>query len=616
MQTSFRRQSGISLIEILTVLVLLLIGIFALLSLFGPGFLINKRSEFETFAAQIARQEMDRAIATSANLPDMIVPIQPVPIVAAPGYAFQIALNMTPDDISDIKSLGPLNVDPYYYSNINRIRRVFGETVRIPAPSPTSAGQGSIYVVSFGPIYAVPWFQQADSVFVSGAPMARNAEDSSDPDTPQIYGNNQYAIDYGDESRTPKVAFQPAAYDREFILNYSYYDVGLMVQTIIDEVVKVPANFAGWIDTKGNNGRPLVPDSDTAARKFVRTPPVAGKYNWSTSDPYQYDILSQNEGSFGNVGVLVFNPLGRDYTENSTGGPQPLTARIDYDVLDWHIIREDRPMPVSGPYVVNMTLKFLKRLGEVEEDNREYIGLFRDSSIPTNNQKDFVIYDLTRGVEVPELDVNGNANWKVNYKDGVVTFSDVFGQANAAATFRFFYRAQGDWGLSVQKAANRYRSHPAAAAGDGPNVGLAEYYVPSAGGDPGDPTKMYFPLMEAGKTIVLRDLYYVDGNGVSHRVSNESYRIESNPATFQNLPISNGNRTLTWIDLKSKHQDAVRWDPSLAGSPAVGVQGISFRARVMWTNGGRVTQGGAGNDFTVRWLRIDRDTFLTRTGEQ
>src|SRR5690349_1376963 len=131
MQTSFRRQSGISLIEILTVLVLLLIGIFSLIRLFPPGFLINKRSEAETFASRIARQEMDRAIATSANLPDMIVPIQPVPIVASPGYAFQIALNMTPDDISEIKSLGPLNVDPYYYSNINRIRRVFGETVRI-----------------------------------------------------------------------------------------------------------------------------------------------------------------------------------------------------------------------------------------------------------------------------------------------------------------------------------------------------------------------------------------------------------------------------------------------------------------------------------------------------
>src|ERR1041385_4562777 len=146
MQTSFRRHSGISLIEILTVLVLLLIAIFSLVRLFAPGFLINKRSEAATFATRIARQEMDRAIATAANLPDMIVPIQPVPIVAAPGYAFQIALNMTPDDISEIRALpAGLNVDPYYYSNINRVRRVFGESVRIPAPSPTSAGRGSIY---------------------------------------------------------------------------------------------------------------------------------------------------------------------------------------------------------------------------------------------------------------------------------------------------------------------------------------------------------------------------------------------------------------------------------------------------------------------------------------
>ena len=45
---------------------------------------------------------------------------------------------------------------------------------------------------------------------------------------------------------------------------------------------------------------------------------------WSTQDPYEYKVLSQNEGNFANVGVLAFNPLGRDYTEMTSNGATPL----------------------------------------------------------------------------------------------------------------------------------------------------------------------------------------------------------------------------------------------------------------------------------------------------
>ena len=156
--------------------------------------------------------------------------------------------------------------------------------------------------------------------------------------------------------------------------------------------------------------------------------------------------------------------------------------------------------------------------------------------------------------------------------------------------------------MSVQKASHNYRRR------DVPNLGLSEFYAPVAIADPGDRTKMYFPLMDAGKTISIRELWFRDNNNTPRKAVNESYRLNANPGQFQNL---NG-RVLTWIDLQEKHQDATGWDPVPAGQPAVGVQGVSFRSRVIWTSGGTVETSSVGTTARTRWRRVDLDTFLTR----
>lgn len=43
-----RRNNGISLIEVLVVIVVLLVGIMSVVRLFPPGFLINRRTEATT----------------------------------------------------------------------------------------------------------------------------------------------------------------------------------------------------------------------------------------------------------------------------------------------------------------------------------------------------------------------------------------------------------------------------------------------------------------------------------------------------------------------------------------------------------------------------------------
>src|SRR2546421_5793491 len=93
------RQTGISLIEVLVVLVLLLIGILSVIRLFPPGFLINKQVAETTAAGRLAKEEADRITNGAANLMDAIVPV--IPIAVGGGYVFAIDTAATPDDFTE-----------------------------------------------------------------------------------------------------------------------------------------------------------------------------------------------------------------------------------------------------------------------------------------------------------------------------------------------------------------------------------------------------------------------------------------------------------------------------------------------------------------------------------
>lgn len=595
-------NAGISLIEVLVVIVLLLVGIMSVVRLFPPGLLINKQVEAATLAARLANQEKDRYAATSTNLMDAVVPVLPVGDSNSPtGYILRMDLDATPDDLGEApRVINGVTVDPYYFSDVNRQRWIKGETVRIPSPSPILQGvRGSIYMLNAGPIFD-PWGEQwqsrPDQLAITGSPLYRRVQEAQDPSSPYLNNPAVYAIDYDDRV----VAFYPAGYARTFQLTYSYYDAGNSVQTVASQTLSVPASTApAWISI-GSPGT-VVPGSDTVSRGFTRLsyPPT-----WS-ADPYEYCVppRTSSVASYAGVGVVIFNPGGRDYVERSAYGNLPLTAKIDYSVLDWHILREDRPMPSTAPYTVRLTLPNIKKLGDSELDQSEYTGIWRDSSAP---QVDLLAYNIATGEEVP------SSEFKVNYKEGAVTFTDGYGSANASGNYRFFYKARGDWALQVQKAANVYHRAPSHTA----NLGFAEYYL-GGGTSGGRATRLYLPLMEAGKTVTLRDVWYYASSGsgpaVLKRSSNETYRVNADPAQFENL----GAGALTWVDLAENHSSggdtATGWALDQSVEPAGSVTGISFRSRVIWARGGGVQATTAGNVARVRWNKVDVETFLTRS---
>jgi hypothetical protein len=91
--------------------------------------------------------------------------------------------------------------------------------------------------------------------------------------------------------------------------------------------------------------------------------------------------------------------------------------------------------------------------------------------------------------------------------------------------------------------------------------------------------RLYFNRSEAGKTMLLREYWYVDTNGNTQRGTNGVFRISEVP--------DNG---LVYIDLREVHPNAVRWDPSVTGQAIRGVQGLSVKVRVTHEPPGRRTR--------------------------
>lgn len=629
------RQHGISLVEVLVVIVILTIGIFSVIRLFPGGFLINQRTAEATMATRLAKAEMDRQATLAANLPDAIVGIRYDPVSGT----LVLGDDIEPDDLTDVTQAPP-GLTPYYLSNINRIRRILGETVRIPVGMPTAFGSGSIYTLSNAPIYAPRVNDTFAGITVYGAAMLRREQeaDLTDPMTglqvlPALGGPSQYAIDYGGADGSmaqAQIGFYSVPYARRFRIKYSYYDQddGYKIKSDIvdlpdardtlgevdpaDPTKRVlPAGFVGWIPMvrfRGDGSSVpllLVSGSEEVSREFRQLPAIgpSDSITWD-ADPFEFRVFQDTLAPAGvaNLGVLVFNPQGRSYTEQTSSGSQPLTARIDYDVLDWRIIREERSMPGSAPYRFALGLRGIMKSGDILDDQSTYTGMF-----PGGPSPDFMVIDLSTGAVVPP------SNYQVDYNEGIVTFTPTFGDAHASGTFRILYKAHGGWGLQVQKAVARMTQTYAFPPPFGQfTLGMHRKYA----GDPDPHPVLYVSLSEAGKTISIRELWYlVAGSSTPQHASNETYRVRTRAeliAAGDNYETASG-RPVTWIDLRDRHPDAVAWATGAALATVSGVEGVSFKTRVIQDSGSHVTQTQNGNVVRARYRKFDLDTMLIRT---
>jgi hypothetical protein len=324
----------------------------------------------------------------------------------------------------------------------------------------------------------------------------------------------------------------------------------------------------------------IAPFSDTAARVFSELPLGA---QWSSENPYQYQVLNPL------TGTILINPLASGYYERYWRGTRPLEAYVSYYVHDWTIMREEFTVPNSGR--IRLAFSDLKQVGDLQDDQTQYEGLglgLDERGQPL--QADLIIVDLLtgrtayfqQGRQIPELRTQTlpNLNATIDYATGNLQIGNSQMQGRK---IRIFYKVHENWAISVQKAASRYYLTQS-------RVGMTydscwvDFGAVFDREQTPESRRLYFTRSEAGKTILLREYWYVDANGNTQRGTNGVFRISE---------VSEAG--LVYIDLRDVHPNAVRWDPSVTGQAVRGVQGLSVKVRVTHEPPGRRTR----TDFDI-----------------
>ncbi len=595
-----RQQQGASLVEVLVVIGILAIAILAFIRLYPSGFLALKRSGQSDAATRYAQQELERLKTRADNLPRAIAPVS---------YDFSsgeavllIDPTIDPNDLGVQPNL-PDGFPSLYASGVNRFRRIVGERVSLGLPGPTlgrrdQLTEGIVYTTLFAPIAQRPTGgagnNYRDYLVVTGAPMRRLIL-NSDFQQPNIR-LYEYGIDY-DAAKVllRPLRYAPIAYQVEY--SFAYVAPSGRVETrfvsVIIELDPTDPNapIPVWRDLPLPDGSPvssfpgflgIAPFSDTAARVFSELPLGA---QWSSENPYQYQVLNPF------TGTILINPLASGYYERYWRGTRPLEAYVSYYVHDWTIMREEFTVPSSGR--IRLAFSDLKQVDDLQDDQTQYKGLGlgldeRDQPL----QADLIIVDLLtgrtayfrQGQQIPDNELAPplraqtlpNLNATIDYATGNLQIGNPQMQGRK---IRVFYKVHENWAISVQKAANRYflAQNP---VGMGYDSCWYDFEAAYTGQTTDQARRLYFTRSEAGKTILLREYWYVDANGNTQRGTNGVFRISE-------VPDGTG---LVYIDLRDVHPNAVRWDPSVTGQAVRGVQGLSVKVRVTHEPPGRRTR--------------------------
>ncbi|MCX6376486.1 MAG: hypothetical protein NTU88_10720, partial [Armatimonadetes bacterium] len=491
---------------------------------------------------------------------------------------------------------------------------------KIPVPAGAAWNDGSVYVLGFSPIM---WTTD-DPIKVCGGAMRRRwIGNTYTPATlvARLRTNADYAIDY-DDAKLYLWPF-PGTADRMYLLSYSYWQsvggAGTEVRLIPASVsVTVPApsdaqKAQGFIEinipapgggllTAVSGFEGIDNTSDSLAREFERLETVDA---WSTNDPYQYKVWDPV------AGVLVFNPHGYNYDEYTARGKEPLTANIDYTVLDWHIMKEERRIPdfIDSPTDLDakLTLRFIKQTGESQEfGGTTYAGL-----APTYGLTyDVMAVDIDTGLWytndpnapdlvrlVPDRDsptMTDRPAMQVNYKEGIIRFDPEYWNAKLnnpslplssflGKTFRIYYRCDGDWAVYTYKAYDVFRRSY------GTPLDYRQYYFQDG--------KLYFAPCCAGSSVAVDCAY---------RVGTSTQDIFASGQVFQISQDIEPGPNMCYVKLVNKLQEIHPSGTQINITRITRVYGVSIGVRVAWREAGRGFQQG-------RWRKVDLQTYLTRS---
>lgn len=623
-------RKGTTLVEILVVMVILLIGIMYVVTMFPAGFGVVRAAESQTIATKLAQAEVERWKNMPGNLPDGILPI-----------SVDYALSTPQDTVLNDQYPGPpfegFTGDPdatqFAAGNTVNFRYVRNEIATIPIGSYFTTGGGAMYgsryTLAFSPIevFGPDSKGMYSGLSIKSGELLRRVGDA---DSYMYLRQGQYGIDYtlGDSGGNPAF-YVYLGYDRNpnhvYKISYSYWirnsnsDDFVLLSRADQDIspdpngnwvpveVTIPPGYSGYeVDEIESN-------TDSCARGFVQ---LKSGSQW-TSDPYEFWLADRI------MGVLAFNPNAKNRTEpNGRGGTRAVSARIDYRIYDPRIIREDRVIQglnedidengANDHTAVKMALRFILNAGPMDSnsdpaslsdgdptdnpDEPTFEGLIRKSlGRKVVSQDDLLVWDSMLIVDLATGLRVSMAGVSIDFGAGVVHLppnADLLAWSGVPLSgttsvplkgrhLRFFYRADGDWSVQVQKAYTFYLREQ--------DTSQVDYRHFKLRAPAGGPYQLLFARCDSGKNVTV-DYSYIDEDGALHKVVGRTFRTSDDSIT--NLGVDCCYVTL-----------AVPPNCEVGSGSRIVVSGASFRARVVWRDG-------------KHWRHVDIDTNLTRNSTQ
>lgn len=641
-----RRTAATSLIEILVVIVVFTVGILAVVQIFPKGFRYLMQNRNSIMAVQVGRSEVERIKAHASELPEQILAVK----YDSNGYLIADS-DRDPSDLGPggdaIAADGTLSLFGQsigkwaFLSGANGFRRIIGESHVIPAPRPVGANAkayGGVLLLTFGPVET---HNDSNGVPVDLAVYGNDLiQGPGIPSDLLPLGNT----DLYQSSSTPAentffvenpsfgsvaLYIPTTSLARQYHLRFSGYVVGVtgpVAQDFLDIKIQTDAatGSAPYPYFKVNLAK-LIPTLVGVDPSTLRLAPefnlVANGADWTVDDPYEYKLLDAT------TGTLLFNPS----AFGATVGREPIQARVDYNVLDWRIIREEYRLD-SGTHA--LALRSLKVGGMTGPDGIANPGMASYSSLATTDPKadNFVLVDvLTGGILYDSY--NGHNYLSIDKSAGTVTFNPVnsnntnwaevmlpnglgdLAVPSDSRLVRAMYMAKDEWSVQVLKAASQYsivRTFP-------PKIG--ECYVggnAAIGGSRvlGAVTRVYFPRADANRKVTVGELFYRRfGSDPMRTINGQDFVIR-----YHNDPITTDNHVtynLPSIDILDADSSAITLSSDY-GYAIRNVKGASVAVRVLWNpdqfrlGNDPVANMNAVNVWGRGWRRSTTETYIQR----
>lgn len=496
--TKRRTIAGTSLIEVLTVIVVFLVGILAVVQVFPPGLATLRTNRDKTLAISLARGEMQRVLGQSAQLPERIV----AGSFDAAGNVFVLSQTdprnynppvTLPANVGEIDSNGNVLVsgNPIGHwtklTGPNTINRIIGEGRPVPQPTVVNGVSGSRMQLMFAPIfylYDAPNSQslgQVLSVYGNDLRQAIGSSDDSIPDSAAaLYDTDSYT--FVPEEKATLTANTPAGFDRKdqiwigllrdsgtnaplfhaYRISMSFiYNDGSADRVVEAIFTAQPNVLNAYYRTFNNYAVISLPDLLTGSafapagyrgvevgsirvQRVFSEVPAATAFN--PDDPYQYKPWNYAQG------MILLNPAGATVrVKNLDGNSAPLMARADYSVYDWRILRDEFSVPrptaiTSFVPTVKLLANSIRPSSAANVDGKPYGGIALPSDTfmftPDLNglvgSQDFVLLDLETGGIIAGNSPAAGSCYEVNKSDGSVVFRDTDTSDAYAVTGRIY----------------------------------------------------------------------------------------------------------------------------------------------------------------------------------